>query len=214
MTRSSSTLRRYTDLASLLDLLQRRSITLLPPGTWDDRNDRLMMETYRTSAKLETLLALCLTSRGETYHHWKVFTEKDGGVCIHFQRAGFSELMSAANVRVRSMKYLRLDQLDANKLPAKDLPFLKRLAFKDEGEVRAVYENKARETDLKRINIDFGIIDRITLNPWMPKSVADSVRTTVESLTKGANFEVVHSSLIDARGWRRFAQEYVKTGLA
>ena len=195
-------------------MLQRKAVTLLPPRTWDDRNDRLMMETYRTWGKLETLLALCLTSRGETYHHWKVFTDKNNGVCVHFQRAGFSKLMRAANVRVRRMKYLKLDQLDASKLPAKDLPFLKRLAFEDEGEVRAVYENEARETDLKRIDIDFGIIDRITLNPWMPQSVSDSVRTTIESLSNGASFDVFRSSLIDARGWRRFADAYVKPGLA
>ena len=75
MTESTTVFRRYTDLASLLDMLRRGAITLLRPDTWDDRNDRLMMKTYADCLELKTLLALCLTSRGETYHHWKVFTD-------------------------------------------------------------------------------------------------------------------------------------------
>ena len=55
MTESSKVFRRYTDLASLLDLLQRRAITLLRPESWDDRNDRLMMETYARHLELKTL---------------------------------------------------------------------------------------------------------------------------------------------------------------
>lgn len=214
MTESPSTLRRYTDLASLFDMLQRKAITLLPPSTWDDRNDRLMMETYRDCRKLETLLALCLTSRGETYHHWKVFTERTTGVCIHFRRSGFKAVMQATNVKVAKMTYLKLGQLDIGTFPVEDLPFLKRFAFEDEGEVRAVYENKAREKELKRVAIDLRIIEKVTLNPWMPKSVADSVRITIEALRNGAEFSVTQSSLIDARGWREFAAQYVKPDLA
>lgn len=44
MTESTKFFRRYTDLASLLDMLHRRAITLLRPDAWDDRNDRLMMK--------------------------------------------------------------------------------------------------------------------------------------------------------------------------
>ncbi len=210
MTESTTIFSRYTDLASLLDMLHRRAITLLRPDTWDDRNDRLMMKTYVDCFELKTLLALCLTSRGETYHHWKVFTDKSSGVCIHFRRDEFKQTMRAAGVKVKKVKYLKLDELVAEDHPMETLPFLKRFGFGDEGEYRAVYQNKAAEDHLKQVQIDLNIIERISLNPWMPAHVFKSVRTTIEALRQGATFTVDHSSLIDNRRWRQFASQYEK----
>lgn len=210
MTESTTVFRRYTDLASLLDMLHRRVITLLRPDTWDDRNDRLMMKTYADCFELKTLLALCLTSRGETYHHWKVFTDKCSGVCIHFRRDEFQQTMRAAGVKVKKVKYLKLDELVAKDHPMETLPFLKRFGFGDEGEYRAVYQNKAAEDRLKQVQIDLNIIERISLNPWMPAPVFKSVRTTIEAQRQGATFTVDHSSLIDNRRWRQFASQYEK----
>lgn len=208
MTESATVFRRYTDLASLLDMLHRRAITLLRPESWDDRNDRLMMETYARRLELKTLLALCFTSRGETYHHWKVFTDKNNGVCIQFRRGEFNQAMQAAGVKVHKVKYLKLDQLVAEDHPIETLPSLKRFGFGDEGEYRAVYENKAAEHRLKQVQINLDIIERISLNPWMPRPVFESVRATIEAKRQGATFTVDHSSLIDNRRWREFASQY------
>ena len=41
------TLRRYTNLASALHILQNRCLTLLSPETWDDRNDAYFMSEYK-----------------------------------------------------------------------------------------------------------------------------------------------------------------------
>lgn len=210
MTESTKVFRRYTDLASLLDMLRRRAITLLRPDTWDDRNDRLMMKTYADCLDLKTLLALCLTSRGETYHHWKVFTDKSSGVCIHFRRDDFQQAMQAAGVTVRKVRYLKLDELVPQDHPIGTLPFLKRFGFGDEGEYRAVYQNEAAEDGLRQIPIDLNIIERISLNPWMPAPVFDSVCATIDAHRQGAKFTVDHSSLIDSRRWREFALKYKK----
>lgn len=213
MTTSKNILRRYTDLASLLDLLKRRSITLLPPSTWDDRNDRLMMETYAKVKNLDTLLALCMSNKPETYHHWKVFADKNNGVCIHFHKAPLIDAMNKSGVVVRPVKYLTFDALVPENLPENQLPFLKRKAFIDEGEVRAVYQNKEREQELKKVPIDLDVIDRITLNPWMPQPIFDSIEKVIEGMTEGATFDVVRSNLIDSRMWRKFAAAYAKPDL-
>lgn len=210
MTESTTVFRRYTNLASLLDMLHRRAITLLRPDTWDDRNDQLMMKTYADRFELKTLLALCLTSRGETYHHWRVFTDKSNGVCIHFRRNEFRQTMQAAGVKVKKVKYLKLHELIAEDHPVEMLPFLKRFGFGDEGEYRAVYQSKAAEDRLKQVHIDLNIIERISLNPWMPAPVFKSVRTTIEAQRQGATFTVDQSSLIDNRRWRHFASKYEK----
>lgn len=214
MTESTTVLRRYTDLASLLDMLRRRAITLLRPDTWDDRNDRLMMKTYADYFEFETLLAVCLTSRGETYHHWKVFTDKSSGVCIHFRRDEFQQAMRTAGVKVKKVKYLKLEELVAEDHPIETLPFLKRFGYGDEGEYRAVYQNKAAENRLKQVQIDLNIIERISLNPWMPAPVFKSVLATIEAQCQGATFTVSHSSLIDSRRWRQFASEYEKNPIS
>lgn len=208
MTESTSVFRRYTDLASLLDMLRRKTVTLLRPDTWDDRNDRLMMETYARSLELKTLLALCLTSRGETYHHWKVFTDKSNGVCIHFRRDKFIETMRAAGAKVEKVEYLKLQELVSDDHPIETLPFLKRFGFGDEGEYRVVYENESAEDRLKQVQIDLDIIERVSLSPWMPKPIFESVRTIIEAQRQGATFRVEHSSLIDNRRWREFASQY------
>lgn len=213
MTESAKVFRRYTELSSLLDMLQRQAITLLPPSNWDDKNDQLMMTTYAKSMKLKTLLALCLTSRGETYHHWKVFTDKSNGVCIHFKQDGFKKAMRSANVKVGKMQYLKLDELNPVIHRLQELPFLKRFGFGDEGEYRAVYQNKDAEPELKRVNIDLDIIEKITLNPWMPTAIFETVRPIIKKLQQGANFDVAHSSLIDNRRWREFAEHYEKPNL-
>src|SRR6202007_2884813 len=139
-------------------------------------------ETFKTFYGLETLLALCLTSREETYHHWKVFTDKNNGVCIKFRRDQFEATMRASNVHVREMTYLTIDELDPSKYRAEDLPFLKRYGFGDEGEFRAVFASKENVKGPKRIKIDLGMIDSISMNPWMHRSVFDSVKRTIESL--------------------------------
>lgn len=194
-------------------MLQRQSITLLPPSGWDDKNDQLMMSTYAKGKQLKTLLALCLTSRGETYHHWKVFTDKSNGVCIHFKQDGFKKAMRSSDVQVRKMQYLKLDELDPGAHRLENLPFLKRFGFGDEGEYRAVYQSKDAEAGLKRVDIDLDIIEKITLNPWMPAAIFETVRPIVEKLRQGAHFGVAHSSLIDNRRWREFAENYANTNL-
>lgn len=172
-----------------------------------------MMETYAKVKKLETLLALCMSHKAETYHHWKVFTDKNNGVCIHFHKAPLIAAMRQHDVSVRHVEYLTFDKLVPENLEIRQLPYLKRVAFSDEGEVRAVYESKERERELKRVPIGFDVIEKITMNPWMAQPVVDSIKNVIDSMKRGAEFGVVRSNLIDSRTWREFAAAYEKPDL-
>ena len=79
-------LNRYTSLPIALDILVQRRVTLLSPETWEDRNDAFYLERYREVKKLKTLVAICFSARGETFHHWKVFSSGSSGVCIEFDK--------------------------------------------------------------------------------------------------------------------------------
>src|ERR1700754_2480162 len=88
-------LRRYTNLEATIHLLRSRTITLLNPGSWDDRNDAYFMAEYNRRKNLKTLLALCFANCDETYHHWRVFSHGTDGVCLEFDRGKLLAALAA-----------------------------------------------------------------------------------------------------------------------
>ena len=80
-------LRRFTNLAATIHMLRTRTITLLDPGTWDDKNDAFFMAQYKRQKDLKALLALCFADCPETYHHWRVFSHGADGVRVEFDKA-------------------------------------------------------------------------------------------------------------------------------
>jgi len=60
-----ATFRRYTNLAVAIHMLRTKSITLLDPATWDDKNDAYDMAEYKRLKQAATVLALCFTESGE-----------------------------------------------------------------------------------------------------------------------------------------------------
>jgi hypothetical protein len=54
------TFRRYTNLAAAIHMLRTKSITLLNPATWDDKNDAYYMAEYKRLKDAATVLAFAL----------------------------------------------------------------------------------------------------------------------------------------------------------
>lgn len=88
---------RYTDLATAIHLLKNRQITLLDPMKWDDKNDVFFMKKYKELMKAKTLLAICFVQGGETYHHWKLFSDGPHGVSINFEKDGLLSIFDENN---------------------------------------------------------------------------------------------------------------------
>jgi hypothetical protein len=180
---------------------------LLPPTTWDDRNDRHMMETYKRCAKLKTVLALCFADCAETYHHWKVFTSGTSGVCIEFH----SDKLIAAlpdYVSHSSMDYKTIKQLNPEQIKVEKLPFIKRVGFVDEKEYRLVYTSKTKELTTKNIPIPIGAIKRVVLNPWLHEELVESITEMFIKISGEDTIDITQSVLIDSPSWRRFADGY------
>ena len=136
-------LRRYTDLPGLLCMLTKKKITLLEADTWDDRNDAYYLKLFTEKKGLGNTLALCLTKKNETYHHWSVFTSKGNGVCIVFDREKLEGFLdSQTRVQHRSVEYVQLTKIRKGNFSINELPFLKRHAFTDESEYRLIYPSK------------------------------------------------------------------------
>lgn len=210
MSESEKIVRRYTEVRWLVAMLKEAAITLLPPDSWEDKNDQLMLATYKDCKRLAAVRALCLTTRGETHHHWKMFSSQDSGVCIHFRRSKFIAAMNAAGVVTGEVKYLKLDQLQPETYSLEQLPFLKRFGFGDEGEFRALYTSKLGSNDLKKVPFDLDVIEKVTLHPSMSKANLAAARSELSPLVQraGGEISVLRSSLTDSRRWRAFAMEY------
>jgi hypothetical protein len=199
------TLRRYTNLAATIHMLQKKVITLLSPATWDDRNDAFFLAQYKKRKGVRAVLALCFAETSETYHHWRVFSHGCDGVCITFDKAA---LLRAVGNRVRSglVEYRELKEV-RRKLPSvEELPFLKRYPYHPEEEFRLIYVDREKSVDAKEFNVPVACIDRITLSPWMPLSLSEAVRETLWGIEGCADLAVGRSTLVENEKWKQVAR--------
>lgn len=197
-------LRRYTNLAATINMLQRRAITLLNPATWDDKNDAYYMAEYKRLKQAKTVLALCFAESNETYHHWKVFSPGVDGVCVEFDKKALMQAFPKSRTLKRGyVDYRQIKELGADSaIRVDDLPFLKRAPFQDECEYRIVFLDMNEGIEFKDFTIEVAWIRRVTLSPWMPKRLRDSVTATLQSIRGCSSLSIARSTLIDNEMWK------------
>lgn len=194
---------RYTNLPVLLDILHRKKLTLLNPDTWDDRNDSYYLNHYKENNNLKTLLALCFTEGKEAFHHWKIYSGNESGVRITFKKKELiKHFENNPNILMREVNYSTIRGVDTNP-QLSDLPFLKRKVFKDETEFRIIYQDSDFDYSSKEFDIVLSCIDRITLSPWLPKDLLNSLKKTINSIDGCDKMKVFKSSLIDNNEWKK-----------
>jgi len=194
-------LRRYTNLPGLLCMLTKKKITLLDPNSWDDRNDAYYLKLYTEKKGLSNTLALCLTKKNETYHHWSVFTSKENGVCIVFDREKFELFLNyQSGVQHKSVEYVQLKKMRNGNISVDELPFLKRSAFRDESEYRLIYPSK-KVAKFKDISLPIDAIKKISVNPWAPDVFFEAIKSTIRGINGCEKVKVSKSSLIDNKEW-------------
>ncbi|MDE0095635.1 MAG: DUF2971 domain-containing protein [Gammaproteobacteria bacterium] len=207
-TESSSTiLRRYTNLAATIHHLETKSITLLDPGSWDDRNDTFFLDRYKCRVNAKSVLALCFSKASQTYHHWKVFADRGDGICIEFRKEQLlKEIKGNDGYEFGEVSYKTIDEIRSYPPHTDDLPFLKRIPYRDEQEYRIVFVEMDEYAEFKQVNIGLDSIRRINLSPWMPKALAESVKRALKSIEGCENMEVYRSTLIENETWKKAAK--------
>jgi hypothetical protein len=200
-------LRRYTELPYVIDYLCTKKLALLNPASWDDRNDSFYIEKYASHYKFKSVYALCFARCAETYHHWRVFSNGSSGACIQFFPEKFdAEIRKANRVRAELVKYKTINDLHQTHPTHNDLPFLKRYAFKDEGEYRLFYAKKRKGPPIHRVSMPLSALDKIILSPWLPDAVIDHVKETLKSIPGCSNVKIDRSDLIENGNWKSFAK--------
>lgn len=198
-------LNRYTTLPIALDMLAKKRMTLLSPDTWEDWNDAYYLERYRQELRFRSVLAICFSMSSETFHHWRIFSHGASGVCVEFDKAMLLQLLNgAAGFRSRKVEYRYIAHLGVKCPDIERWPFMKRYAFRAEEEFRIIYESKKDSIRCKHVDIDLSVIKKVTLSPWLPESVADSVVDLIKSIDGCGHLNVNRSSLIDNAIWRNW----------
>lgn len=167
------------------------------------------MEKYKEKKKLKTVLALCFTSKAETFHHWKVFANNSAGVCVRFNKdnllASFNKIYGIKYdyVTYRSMRYLKSNPPSS----ADELPFLKRKQYRDEKEFRIIYKNKNKEHKVKYLTIDLQSIERITLSPWIPLPVSKTVKKVICNIDGCNLIQLLKTGMVEHKVWKNIAED-------
>jgi hypothetical protein len=199
-------LRRYTDLTVAIDALARKGLVLLDPAGWDDRNDSYFLRKYKTLRGAKSVLALCMSSLGETYHHWRVFCGHSSGVCIEFFKIELLDHLKAApGIRSGPVRYMTLGKIERTQPGLALLPFVKRYAFRHEKEYRLIYESADLEENIHEVKIPLSLIHGIRLSPWLPKSLFEATRNVLAGIPDCSKIPISRSDLIDNERFKQVA---------
>ena len=207
---ASDKLVRYMDLQYVLQMLQSKSLTLLNPSSWDDKNDAHYVECYRNKKNLTSVLALCMTEASQTYHHWRIFTQGSSGVCVYFKRDEFldwlkeNESIIGRNVIYRTVNQLK-DDIVKEKIKVDDIPFIKRKAYKHEAEFRLVFDSPNSSKKIESFIFPLATIEKIVLNPWLPQSTVASIKQLIHSIDGCEELPVLRATIIENKEWRLLA---------
>lgn len=196
--------RRYTDIPSLIGMLTSGEMTLLEPATWDDKNDSYFLEQYKQKLGLSSVLALCFTRAPETYHHWRVFSPGPSGVCVWFHESEIkAAVKDVAGLRIKPVQYLTVKNVRHRTLSVTRMPFVKRMPFKPEQEVRIVWQSAVESLASLQVPFASSAIARITLSPWLHPSLADPLKDLLKTLPECRRYKIYRSTLVGNAEWKK-----------
>lgn len=201
---NAARLKRYTTLASAVDMLVNQHLPVLDPFQWKDTNDTHFLGAFQDCVRAKSIYVACFTQAAERYHHWRVFAGDNEGVCVEFNK----ELLLASLVEKQAyiwddMKYRTLRQLELRRqINAYELPFLKRKGFSDEKEFRLLYYSSRPQKPAHLIPIQRSWIKRIIVNPWLNDALFQSIKAALKSIPGCSKLSVIHTSLINNTEWK------------
>lgn len=197
-------LNRFTTLPVLLDLLQRKKLTLLDPKSWEDKNDSEIILEYKKKKKIKNLFAICLSHGDETIHHWKTFSNGSSGCLIEFDAQKlFAIINKIPNLKHKKITYKKLSDIESKttNLKVDDIPFTKRWPYRCEEEYRIIVESDDKAQNVFDIEITLDIINRITINQQMPTMIYKTIKEYLKGLKGNPDNRINRSTLFENKRW-------------
>lgn len=201
-------LNRFTTIPFLLDLLIGKRLTLLNPDKWEDYNDRVTMDLYKSKKEAMSIYALCLTRKRETIHHWSAFAPGTSGCCIEFDFFKLmDEIKNYPGLSHNITQYIKLKDLNTLSKNVEILPYLKREAFEPEQEYRIVVVGSGVQKASINIPITLQSINRITFTNKLPKEVVDNLKESINIVAPELKGKLVRSTLFNNAKWSNHFSE-------
>jgi len=179
---------------------------------WCDHNDRKNLEIYEKHID-KKIYVMCFVQDQESHFYWDSI---GGGTdCrISFNGPKLIEKLKNTGIRWGSMNYVKLNDLpkEIKKKTFKlnDVPFLKRQPYNQEKEFRIVWEGIEQENEIKIFDINFGVIDSITLSDSIPENVANSVKEIIRKID-GFDVERLYRGTVhDNKQWLKYLEDGIK----
>jgi len=197
---------RFTTLPILLDILQRRKLTLLDPKLWEDKNDSEIILEYKRRKAIKNLFALCFSCNDETIHHWKSFSPGPSGCVIEFNAKKLLAIFDQYGLTHGLVHYRKLSEIEKKEtaIELNKIPFTKRWPYRCEEEYRAIHETN-EELDFYEIEIPLNIIQKITISQQMPKQIYLTIKEYLKDVTKNPDGKINRSTLYENQRWiKRF----------
>ncbi|MEO3402834.1 hypothetical protein AAFN85_02965 [Mucilaginibacter sp. CAU 1740] len=203
-------LKRYTTLPILLDMLDRKKLTLLTPDLWDDKNDSAVIHAYKSRKAIKSLHAVCLSQGDDTVHHWKTFSGGGSGCMIEFDAPKLFELLKGIpGIRHGVVRYKKLSDVEGKNfvIDLDQMPFTKRWPYRCEEEYRIILEGDHPES-FYDIDMPLNLIRRITVSQQMPRSVFKTIKGYLKGITKNPESKIYQSTLYENKRWIKcFSQD-------
>jgi hypothetical protein len=121
----------------------------------------------RTVYVAQARLWSAVETESKLVHYWKTFCPGPNGVCVEFHRFKLLQALRRVSFRSGVVKYVTLATRKSETPRLADLPFAKRVGFKDEGEFRVIYKSVHAAIQKKDADIPLSCIHKVTLSPQM-----------------------------------------------
>lgn len=205
-----STLRKYTTIPVLLDILARKRIALLDPKKWEDRNDWKIMEQYRKRMNKKSILATCFCYGNESIYHWNAFSKEEDGCMIVFDFRKFVNHVAEnyPHVCMRDVQYKSLKELDG-KFKLDDIPFTKRKPYACEKEFRFIQLFDEITTSFD-IVFDLSFIKKIVLTQKLPECIFRTIRGKIAEFGIPAQ-KITVSSILENQKWVDYFENFLSS---
>jgi hypothetical protein len=193
-------LKRYTNIDSVIKIIESGRILLTSPKKWKDKNDLASVEAYMRLKGDKVIGVLCLADGLEMVHHWFTYAKGKKGCCIHFNTRKFLLKIKKENLLRGWMDYKAIKDLKSSelkKMPLKKIPFIKRRPYECEEEYRIIWTGQNIE-EQPVINI-LDCIKDITLSPDCDPQNETLLKNVMKK--RGINIQIKHSKILEEKNW-------------
>jgi len=201
---------RYIDATELFDCIKNKRIILRDPKFWEDKNDYFLIKQYIEGKGINNIYASCFTSNDDAYHFWKIYANRPTGICIKFDTSKLFESIKKDPqmqcFRFDVVQYRALKDVTQNEVNINEYPFIKRLAFKAEEELRLFFEESKTDLPYRTLGVELDSIKEVVISPLIRDEFAEGFLRIIKSAGDLSNIRVRRSTILESSTWQKQMQ--------